>query len=891
MKKILSIVLTLLLLLSLVPMGTINVGAEVTGGTTGDCTWSLDGTVLTISGNGDMKDYDFFYDEYAPWINFNIKKVIIEDGVTSIGSEAFSNCVSITSITIPSSVISIGSHAFEDCYSLKSVYIEDLKSWCEIDFEMHWNNDYSNPLWKGNVKLYLNGEILSGDVVVPVGTTKVGFKCFCMCSEILSVTIPNSVKKIEPEAFYGCSSLESVFLGNGVESIEYLAFYDTNLTNVWYCGSFTDRAKIDIDETDDFLLHATWHYNNCNAHEYSNTLNLGLTCVKCKYSNYPSAPTILVKTNNSVTLVSVSGFEYRKNDGDWQSSNVFTKLSADTTYTFYQRVKASSVATVSDSSAGLTVSFKAAQNTPTMPIVSSFTDTTVNLVSIVNGEYSLDGVKWQTDNVFNGLLPATNYIFYQRYAETDTQEASDKSISISITTDKSKQTLIPDAPTVQSFTENSITLNSVDGCEYSKDGINWQTSNVFSGLSCGTEYNFYQRYKETTTTYVGKSSKSLVTRTDKGLQTAPSKPTLSSKTHNSITLMPISGYEYSRDGINWQLSNVFKGLVPETNYMFYQRKAESDRYYVSPSSIYLTVKTSEAPECVLNSSLHQYNNTCDTECNICGGVREVTHNYKWIVDKLNNCGVKGVKHEECSVCHAKRSENTEIAATGKHTHSNNCDTKCNVCSKTRTITHTYKTTTTKATISKNGKTVKKCAVCGKVAITTTIKYAKSFKLSTTKYTYNGKAKKPTVTVKDSAGNKLVKNKDYTVSYKNNTKVGKATVAIKLKGNYTGTKTLTFKINPKKAGVSKLTAAKKSLKVKITKQSSQVSGYEIQYSTSKKFTKSTTKMKKVTSYKTTSVTLKSLKAKKTYYVRVRTYKTVGKTKYYSGWSSYKYKKTK
>ncbi|MBQ4118987.1 MAG: fibronectin type III domain-containing protein [Clostridia bacterium] len=226
-----------------------------------------------------------------------------------------------------------------------------------------------------------------------------------------------------------------------------------------------------------------------------------------------------------------------------------------------------------------------------------------------------------------------------------------------------------------------------------------------------------------------------------------------------------------------------------------------------------------------------------------------------------------------------------------HTYTNNCDTSCNVCGKTRAISHTYTTATTKATTSKNGSIVKKCTVCGKVASTTDIKQAKSFKLSTTAYTYNGKAKKPSVTVKDSAGKKLVKNKDYTVSYKNNTKVGKATVTIKLKGNYTGTKTLTFKINPKKAGVSKLTAAKKSLKVKITKQSSQVTGYEIQYSTSKKFTKSTTKTKKVTSYKTTSVTLKSLKAKKTYYVRVRTYKTVNGKKYYSGWSTYKSKKTK
>ena len=204
--------------------------------------------------------------------------------------------------------------------------------------------------------------------------------------------------------------------------------------------------------------------------------------------------------------------------------------------------------------------------------------------------------------------------------------------------------------------------------------------------------------------------------------------------------------------------------------------------------------------------------------------------------------------------------------------------------------HTYTTTTTKATLKANGKIVKKCSACGTVASTTTIKYAKTFKLSTTTYTYNGKAKTPTVTVKDSAGKTLKKNVDYKVTYASGRKkVGTYKVTIKMMGKYSGTKTLTFKINPVKTKVSKLTAAKKMLTVTISKKSSQVTGYQIQYSTSKKFTSAKTKT--VSSYKTTKVTLKGLKAKKTYYVRVRTYKKVGGKVYYSGWSTVKYKKTK
>ncbi len=118
---------------------------------------------------------------------------------------------------------------------------------------------------------------------------------------------------------------------------------------------------------------------------------------------------------------------------------------------------------------------------------------------------------------------------------------------------------------------------------------------------------------------------------------------------------------------------------------------------------------------------HIYDNACDTTCNVCSKTRTITHSYKWIIDKAENCGVNGAKHEECTICGAKRNTNTVITATGKHTYDNACDTTCNVCSKTRTITHNYKWIIDKAeNCGVNGAKHEECTVCGAKRNTNTV---------------------------------------------------------------------------------------------------------------------------------------------------------------------------
>lgn len=200
------------------------------------------------------------------------------------------------------------------------------------------------------------------------------------------------------------------------------------------------------------------------------------------------------------------------------------------------------------------------------------------------------------------------------------------------------------------------------------------------------------------------------------------------------------------------------------------------------------------------------------------------------------------------------------------------------------LTHSYKTTTTKATTIKDGSVVTKCSVCGAVKSKSTIYCPKTVTLSATSYTYDGKVKKPSVKVVGSNG-KTISSSNYTVSYASGRKyVGKYAVKITFKGNYSGTKTLYFYIKPKSTSISSLTAGSKKFTVKWKKQATQTTGYQIQYSTSSKFTNAKTVT--VGKNSTTSKTISKLKAKKKYYVRIRTYKTVGKAKYYSAWSKAK-----
>ena len=247
------------------------VGAS--SGKTGDCTWTLDNKgTLTISGNGEMRG-DIPCGA-APW-GTNIKSVIIENGVTSIGGYAFYGCTGLTSVTIPDSVTSIGdsafyntawynnqpdgliyagkvvykykgtmpantsieikegtkgiaSYAFYDCENLTSITIPD--SVTSIGNYAFYNTAWYNNLpdgliYAGKVAYKYKGTMPADtSIVIKEGTKGIAGSAFSGCKNLTSVTISDSVTSIGSWAFFYCTGLTSVTIGNGVKSIGRSAF-------------------------------------------------------------------------------------------------------------------------------------------------------------------------------------------------------------------------------------------------------------------------------------------------------------------------------------------------------------------------------------------------------------------------------------------------------------------------------------------------------------------------------------------------------------------------------------------------------------------------------------------------------------------------------------------
>ena len=180
-----------------------------------------DDYTLRIFGKGAMYNYDYFFandgvDLYSnvPWVSWTpkIKSVVIEEGITRIGSGAFIQCSSLTDVSIPNSVTSIGSYAFRECSSLKKINIP---------------NSVTSI---GSCAFYFCTSLV--ELNIQDGIVTIADNAFVNCSSLTHIDIPNSVTNIGENAFNGCTSLTELIIPDSVTSIGECAF--ANCDNLEY---------------------------------------------------------------------------------------------------------------------------------------------------------------------------------------------------------------------------------------------------------------------------------------------------------------------------------------------------------------------------------------------------------------------------------------------------------------------------------------------------------------------------------------------------------------------------------------------------------------------------------------------------------------------------------
>lgn len=238
-----------------------------------DASWLLteDG-VLQISGTGAMYDFD-----PAPWSIYTnmIKKVVISEGITSIGANAFARCPKITAVEIPDSVTSIGDTVFGLCTSLKSIDLPD-----SVTYLGHYVFWQCSALEK---------------ITLPENVNQLGCYAFWACSALEEVELPENLQSIGDYAFYQCLALKTIDLPTGLQVIGPRAFSE--------CIALT---SIEIPATVTVLRE--FAFDGCNSLQ-----RVYLSCIPEECAEYPfgTGDVVIVSANPAVEeLARSSGYAF-----------------------------------------------------------------------------------------------------------------------------------------------------------------------------------------------------------------------------------------------------------------------------------------------------------------------------------------------------------------------------------------------------------------------------------------------------------------------------------------------------------------------------------------------------------------------------------------------------
>lgn len=850
-------------------------------------TWTLyDDGLLSIDGTGAMEEWRRYLD--VPWYESlgKITSVEIGGSVTTIGTNAFLRCWTLESITLPSSVISIGASAFEDCTSLSRVAISDLEAFLKCEYK-NWS---SHPTYYG-ASLFLDGALVN-DIVIPSTITTIPEYAFAGLKSLSSVTIPNTVTSIGTEAFIDCTALEKVDIEDlgAYLTISYGNPYRSHPT---YYGAdlyLDGEPLVDAVIPDGVTYIPTYSFygnellasvsipssvTSVDYHAFEGCTSLKKVYARdlqsylgCSFAEKTACP-----TNNGAELY--LGGELLK------AAEIPLGSTSISDYAFYGCTSLRSVA-LPDSVTSIGIgAFSGCTYLRTMVGPANCIGDAVKTAPRVTSVAITSGSK----------IPADSFGGYVSLVSVD---IPDSVASIGdgafYECDSLASVVIP--PSVKSIESNAFwgcpSLKRVDisdlksylncvfndrfssptgyGADLYLDGALLDRVTLPAGISSVPAYAFKRCASLTSVvipegvTFIGEEAfeDCEALKYVDFVDFADSVDTLGNSAFAHCSSLSCVTFG---SGIEFIDRNVFSESFPRN--VFYIG-SESDR-----ASIFV-----DAGNGILNEAVWHYNQNHTpfspveqislSDCTVSLSTTSYTYNAKTRTPSVT------VKYEGVDVPSS--------------------------CYKATYPESRYKAGTYKVTIKGTGNftgTVTRSFTINPLKLTAS---NAKIKLSTTAYTYTGTAKKPAVTVTATVGGtsrtlmtaRTASGTAIKLTYSGKrTAIGAYKVTATGTGNYTGSISTIFKINPAKTSVGSLVAGNNSLTVKWTpkKSAAKATGIQIRYSMSSKMT--SPKTVTVASYKTASKTITKLKDKKRYYVQIRTYKkTSSGNKYYSAWSAAK-----
>ncbi len=598
----------------------------------------------------------------------SLTSVTIPDGVTYIGLQAFNGCDSLTCVNIPASVSHISTWAFGQCDKLTSVYVDSNNANYMSRDGVLFDKD------KTCIKLYPCGKTETtytipssvthvGDaafqncdnltsVTIGDSVTSIGDEAFSCCDSLTSVTIPDSVTSIHLWAFESCTSLTSVTIPDSVTTIDYDAFYQcTRLKDVWYEGD--SQSNIVIEDGNDELTSATWHYNSCmkNTETYEH-----------KYDN--------------VCDVDCNVCGNTRNDAH--------------SYEWVVDVEPDCGVEGSKHEECTLCGAKRNENTIIEALPINFTYTISNGQATITG-YTGNGGDVVIPSSIDGYPVAT----INKYAFENCWGLTSVTIPDSVTSIGSWAFACCDNLMNINVNSDNVNYTSQDGVLFSKDKtklVRFPAGRTASyiipdGVITIDIYAF--GHSRTLKSVV--IPESVTTICDEAFFCCPeltnivipeSIETIGNNSfamcHALTSVVVPDSVTYIGDYAFACCTGLTSVIIPDSvtsigEDAFYGCDSLKDVWYegdsqsnisIDSNNSYLTSATWHYNCCMETTETfaHKYDDDCDEYCNACGNIRTDAHSYEWVVDVEPDCGVEGSKHEECTLCGAKRNEYTIIEA-------------------------------------------------------------------------------------------------------------------------------------------------------------------------------------------------------------------------------------